>query len=667
MPDIPGNTSTTAVITGTGTYTSTLETSGDSDWWRVQLIAGRTYDFTLSGDGSATSLDDADFYIRDSLGNSLKSTYTYSGGPLVLSITATTSGPYYIDVSDGSSDSAAEGNYVLKARMNDLLPNDNSTTGVVANGVTTGSLETSSDADRFKVQLTAGQRVDFTLSGDGSAFSLDDADFYLLDQNGNTVASTYTYSGGPISVAATAAYTGTYYVVVGDGSSDNAAEGNYRINARLTDNVVANTATTAAMRDGTSYFGRIDAVGDADCVRFNAVAGVTYSFTMSGTGSASSLGGKELILRDASGNQIKYDYTYGAEPVTVTWTATATGAVYLDAHGSSSSTGSGDYKLQVISNAAVLTGTAGNDTLTAGDNNNRVLGLGGNDLLAGSAGNDTLDGGAGNDTLWGGAGSDFADYSAATGGARVNLTITGPQGTGLGMDKLIAIENLVGGAGNDVFTGNAQANVLMGAAGNDTLDGGGGNDTLMGGPGDDRIIGGAGLDTIMFNTSAALNINLASGVVTGQGTDIVTGVEIAYGGGGNDRMTGGAWNDQLFGQGGNDTLLGGDGNDVLAGGVGADRLEGGSGADTFYGGAGDDTLIGGWGADRFIIGAGGARDHVFGWEDGADRIQFVGATSMADIRAVQWGADVHLQFKGQTWMVVHNQNAANFTAADFIF
>ena len=40
---------------------------------------------------------------------------------------------------------------------------------------------------------------------------------------------------------------------------------------------------------------------------------------------------------------------------------------------------------------------------------------------------------------------------------------------------------------------------------------------------------------------------------------------------------------------------------------------------------------------------------------------------MADIRAVQWGADVHLQFKGQTWMVVHNQNSANFTAADFIF
>lgn len=148
MADIPGNTSTTSVLTGTGVFSSSLETSGDSDWWRVNLVAGRTYDFTLSGDGSAASLDDANFYILDSTGATLKSTYTYSGGPIVLSITASYTGSFYIAVADGSSDNAAEGNYVLRTRMNDVLPNDNSTTGIARNGLTVGSLEASDDADR---------------------------------------------------------------------------------------------------------------------------------------------------------------------------------------------------------------------------------------------------------------------------------------------------------------------------------------------------------------------------------------------------------------------------------------------------------------------------------------------------------------------------------------
>lgn len=51
------------------------------------------------------------------------------------------------------------------------------------------------------------------------------------------------------------------------------------------------------------------------------------------------------------------------------------------------------------------------------------------------------------------------------------------------------IDNAIGGAGNDIVTGNAIANVLNGGAGNDTLSGGGGNDT---------IVGGSGIDTAAF-------------------------------------------------------------------------------------------------------------------------------------------------------------------------
>lgn len=640
MPDIPGNTSTTSVITGTGAFTSALETSGDSDWWRVTLVAGRTYDFTFSGDGSATSLDDANFYILDSLGATLDSGYTYSGGPVVLSLTAATSGTYYIAVSDGRSDSQPEGNYVIRARMNDLLPNDNSTTGVVVNGMTSGALETSGDADRYKVMLTAGQRVDFTLSGDGSATSLDDANFLLLDQYGNVVASNYTYSGGPIWVAATASYTGAYYLVVADGSSDSAAEGSFRIDARLTDRVLADTSTTSSLRDGTSMAGQIDARGDADWTRFNAVAGTTYTFTLSGDGSANALGSKELILRDASGNAIRYDYTYGTGSVTIEWKATSSGPVYLDSHSKSSTSGWGGYTLSVVSDAPVLTGTAGHDRLTAGSNDNRVIGLAGNDTLDGGAGNDTLVGGQGNDSLIGGAGIDTADYTGSL-PARVYLGITGPQNTWQGADVLSGIENLLGGSGNDRFFGSTVGNVLNGGAGNDQLYGGGGNDTLIGGAGNDFFHGGADADVILFEGSAAVDVDIVRTTATGQGTDTLGGVE---------------------------NITGGSGSDIIRGNAAANVLNGAVGNDTLVGRGGSDVLTGGSGSDRFVFANWDGNDRVTDFQNGLDRIEIGGPTTgFRDLAVYNSAEGAVISWGGGTTITLVGIDRSLVDASDFIF
>ena len=58
----------------------------------------------------------------------------------------------------------------------------------------------------------------------------------------------------------------------------------------------------------------------------------------------------------------------------------------------------------------VMTGDAGNDTITAlNDMNHRLFGQAGSDTLKGSFGNDTLDGGIGNDKLLGGFGNDSLD------------------------------------------------------------------------------------------------------------------------------------------------------------------------------------------------------------------------------------------------------------------
>ncbi|WP_080476488.1 Ig-like domain-containing protein, partial [Vibrio cholerae] len=76
-------------------------------------------------------------------------------------------------------------------------------------------------------------------------------------------------------------------------------------------------------------------------------------------------------------------------------------------------------------------------------------------------------------------------------------------------------------------------------------------------------------------------------------------IDIAHGGGGDDRIYGQGGVDLMFGGSGNDQLYGGEGNDGLRGGTGNDTLDGGAGNDILIGGLGDDILTGGSGEDLF--------------------------------------------------------------------
>ncbi|MBC9246196.1 M10 family metallopeptidase C-terminal domain-containing protein [Paracoccus sp. 11-3] len=183
---------------------------------------------------------------------------------------------------------------------------------------------------------------------------------------------------------------------------------------------------------------------------------------------------------------------------------------------------------------------AGDDLMYLSDGHDRANGLGGHDLLRGELGNDTLTGGGGNDTLLGHGGNDHLYLDAGrdilNGGAgkdwvhvggqkgvTLNLSLTGQQDTGFGLDRLVSIENAVGGGGDDILKGSRVANTLAGGNGDDRLSGGSGNDLLLGQNGADWLHGGTGRDTLQ----------------------------------------GGA---------GNDVLIGAEGYDILIGGAGADRF-----------------------------------------------------------------------------------------------
>ncbi|WP_437576468.1 calcium-binding protein [Sorangium sp. So ce887] len=299
-----------------------------------------------------------------------------------------------------------------------------------------------------------------------------------------------------------------------------------------------------------------------------------------------------------------------------------------------------------------MSGTTGNDiisafesadTISGGEGNDSIFGRGGDDELSGDDGKDTLDGGDGDDRLNGGSGDD----------------------------------NLTGQSGNDVLDGGAGDDHFTGGAGNDTfLVGGmeGGTDLVDDSAGSNRLVLGADVTPEMVrvrNVGRNMVVTIVGNGVSREitvrwhfnesGTSGVDFVQIGdpatvtwnredlrilalTGSPGNDSLvgfatadtaSGGPGDDGLSGLGGDDVLSGDDGKDTLDGGDGDDRLNGGSGDDNLTGQSGNDVLDGGAGDDHFTGGAGNDTFVVGGMEGGTDLVDdFAGSNRLV------LGADV---------------------------
>ncbi len=260
---------------------------------------------------------------------------------------------------------------------------------------------------------------------------------------------------------------------------------------------------------------------------------------------------------------------------------------------------------------AILYGGGGNDSLTGavggGEFTDYLYGEAGADFIEGNRGDDLLYGGNDNDQLYGGEGTDnlygglgadlhnggndpgiidYARYDDANYGNLVIRLDAPNQNTGAAAgDTYVDIQGLVGGVGDDLIVGNAQANYLFGGggadyifgqAGADYISGGEGTNQLCGGAGADKHIGGSGLDFARYDDAnwGKLTIRLdVSSLNTGAAAgDTYTGVEGLVGGAGSDVIVGNASNNYLFGSGGADYINGLAGNDYLNGGAGADRF-----------------------------------------------------------------------------------------------
>lgn len=592
------NASTTATLAARGSVTGTMDVAGDADWYRISLKAGLDYGFRLTGDGSGSALAGGDLSLRDSVGTQITSAFTYSGPTnSALSHAATTTGTYFLAVSAGND----TGGFSLSWLGNDtILRNSATTTTLTAKTTVASAIDVAGDSDWVRVSLKKDLDYGFHLTGDGSSGAVQGGDLVLRSADGTQVASAYDYGGETNTLLGyAAAASGTYFLDISAGN----ATGTYRLAGTFSDTVLRSSATEARLADGTRLTGRIDVASDSDWYKATVKAGVTYTFTLAGTGSDRT-DSPELRLRSSDGTVLASD-TVGAD-ATVTWTATKSGTVFLDVQALGET---GGYRLSVVSTASRLTGTSGDDHLTGGSTAQLITGGTGDDSLYGGGGNDRIEGGADNDRLYGDDGKD----------------------------------------------------ALFGGDGRDSLSGGSGNDTLSGGTGGDVLDGGSGRDTASYageTRGVTASLGWAKGNTGAAKGDSYRGIE---------GLLGTSHDDALTGDKGSNTLEGGAGHDRLTGLAGADTLDGGSGRDRLTGGTGADRLTGGKDADVFVFAKGDGKDVITDFRVNSDHIEFTsGPGRYSDLTIKDVSGVAHVSY-GDIDITLSGVHAAQLDKGDFLF
>lgn len=619
--DFGNTTNTNGLLTvNGGPVSGAIESSGDNDLFKVDLVAGTTYVFDLIKNSGSIDpylslyppVGPTTTVLYPLLSNDNASPSTTNAQ---ITYTASTSGTYYLLARDTW---AATGSYSLNAKTLPgvtLSGDDNANTLVGTLGDDT--LYGLNGADRLDASggadvLDGGLGADTLIGGNGN-------DTYFVDNLGDVV-SEVSASGGVDLVNAAVSFTlaanlenlrltvsdningtgnalantltgntgnnlldgkggvDTFIGGLGNDSyvldaeaelanvTDLAGQGNDTLLIAYANLAAAKTVTLNGnlanieniVFNGTGLF---DAVGNAADNLLTGNAAINRLEGGAGNDTLDGKGGADVLVGGAG------DDTYVVDQIGDTLVEQAGGGVdnvrvALTVAGATYTLGSNVENASIVSASAInITGNASVNALTGNTTSNR---------LDGGAGADQLIGGGGNDTYVVDQAGDTISETSTLAGEIDSVESTLSWTLGDNLEKL-----LLCGTANIDGSGNALNNTLTGNAGANCLNGGLGADTLLGGAGDDVYVVDQAGDKV-FETTATTSL-----IDAGGNDSVISSLDWTLGNYVENLQLAGSGNSNGIGNTLANTLLGNAGNNVLDGKAGQDQLKGGEGADIY--------------------------------------------------------------------------------------
>jgi serralysin len=546
--DFAGGVGTTANLLVGQTGYGTLGFNADSDWFRVNLTAGQTYEIRVHGMGMA-DLTDPYLRVRNSAGtlvaeNDDSSSWDGANGTdSRLIFTASATGTFYLDIQ--SYNNAGSGDYVVS-----LVPRNAAGMVFTADEIAWQLINNFNESNGRSAAWNIGADNRLTVN------------ITRLDADGQFLARNALRAWTDVTGIAFTEVTGAAEITFDDSDAGTRAYASWSNTGRT-----ITSATVMMSRGWLDQFG----------TTLNSYSFETYIHEI---GHALGLG---------HGGNYNGSASYGTDNYylndSVAWTIMSYMNANNDEFGGPNTFVNASFRYMLTPAMADIlavqylygdrgTAYAGNTTYGYGSNTGNAA-IDGFTTLANGAGRTAM-------TIWDEGGVDMLNFSQYGGGQTIFLddesfsSVIGGIAN-LAIARGVVIENAMGGGAADRITGNEVGNRLYGNNGSDTLDGGSGSDTLYGGLGADSLIGGDGFDYAAFDDAAhgsfvvalstAANATLGTGPAAG---DRFTGIEGLILGSGNDTAYGDAGDNYIYGLAGNDMIYGGLGADVMIGGGGFD-------------------------------------------------------------------------------------------------
>ena len=608
IDDLSNGVDTSATLAIGGAATSAIDFIHDQDWFAVDLQAGHDYVFNINGDVTPQ------IGVRDPFGK----VFYVAGDDSdtgTIHFHADTTATYFLAVGDYSG--FGTGGYTVTAQeTHDIFDQPNTATTLADGGVIHSSIDTATDQDWIRVELTAGQSYSFDLEP-GATGGLNAGQVLLYDANGNILAGQATGPTGHDAILRyTATQDGTYFVAA---AGLNGATGAYDLHEdKAPPQDPLNTidrGTKLANGDVKIYFATSgQTFGDAMASRAWSADEITAFLAAAGKWSAvANIHITQVSDASAATLIVVVDSSHAGGAINATATSPEVG-VFAGTWGGDLTAGSAAYVdfLRETGHALGLTNPQGwegvSETMEGvyGLNNPGPAGLnqGAFTIMSDLAGwRQPFYFGSSNGTESGPMALDIAvaqskygavahnagdDIYTVASGLSVYSAIwdtggrdTVAAGTDVGSHIDLRAATLLGQSGGGGYvsyiqdqlggltiahgvvienaTGGAGRDTLIGNAGDNILTGGGGDDDLYGGLGNDTLAGGDGMsDAANFSLATfgiAVDFNQTGAQDTHEGLDTFSGIEMFIGSAYDDVLTASATTSRASGGAGDDTLV----------------------------------------------------------------------------------------------------------------